>query len=138
MCNINFNTMIKTNSLLIQLFFMSIMLIFSSCEKDVNQNIVSNDGIQERSAYTEKGYTEIEVAPIVKQTCYFEEWDKNVMTPVSGLFEYYDSDDNLVATIDFGDGICDEWATKTWDVNVFPEYPNGAIDFSVFDYKEKK
>lgn len=138
MCNINFNTMIKTNSLLIQLFFLSIMLIFSSCEKDVNQNIVSNDGIQERSAYTEKGYTEIEVAPIVKQTCYFEEWDKNVMTPVSGLFEYYDSDDNLVATIDFGDGICDEWATKTWDVNVFPEYPNGAIDFSVFDYKEKK
>ena len=130
--------MIKTNSLLIQLFFLSIMLIFSSCEKDVNQNIVSNDGIQERSAYTEKGYTEIEVAPIVKQTCYFEEWDKNVMTPVSGLFEYYDSDDNLVATIDFGDGICDEWATKTWDVNVFPEYPNGAIDFSVFDYKEKK
>ena len=138
MCNINFNTMIKTNSLLIQLFFLSIMLIFSSCEKDVNQNIVSNDGIQERSAYTEKGYTEIEVAPIVKETCYFEEWDKEIMTPVSGLFEYYDSENNLVASINFGDGTCDEWATKTWDVDVFPEYPSGTIDFSVFNYKKKK
>ena len=117
---------------------MSTMLIFSSCEKDVTENITSNDGMQERSAYTEKGYAEIEVTPIVKKMCYFEEWDKNVMTPVAGLFEYYDSDDNLVATIDFGDGICDKWATKTWDVDVFPEHPNGTVDFSVFDYTKMK
>ena len=130
--------MTKTNSLKFTFFFMSSMMIFSSCEKNVAENIVSNDAIQERSAYIEKGYTEIEVVPIVKETCYFEEWDKNLTTPVSGLFEYYDSRDNLVASIDFGDGTCDQWATKTWDVDVFPEYPNGTIEFSVFDYKKKK
>ena len=130
--------MIRTNNLILYIFFFGSMLIFSSCEKDVVENIVSNDAIQQRSAYIEKGYTEIEVTPIVKEECYFEKWDKNIMTPVSGLFEYYDSDDNLVASIDFGDGTCDEWATKTWDVNVFPEYPDGSIEFSVFDYKKKK
>ena len=60
------------------------------------------------------------------------------MTPVSGLFMYYDSNDNWVASIDFGDGTCDEWATKSWDVNIFPDYPSGSEDFSVFDYKSKK
>ena len=60
------------------------------------------------------------------------------MTPVSGLFEYYDIDGNWVASIDFGDGTCDQWATKTWDVNVFPDYPSGTNDFSVFNYKNKK
>ena len=92
----------------------------------------------ERSAYIEKGFSEIEVSPIVKENCYFDQWDKEVMTPVSGLFEYYDSDDNWVASIDFGDGTCDEWATKTWDINVFPDYPAGTTTFSVFEYKEKK
>lgn len=130
--------MIKTNSFIFSFFFVSSILIFSSCEKDIAENLTSNDAMQERSAYIEKGYTEIEVTPIVKKTCFFEKWDKNIMTPVSGLFEYYDSDDNLVATIDFGDGTCDEWATKTWDVNIFPEYPDGTIEFSVFDYKKKK
>ena len=117
---------------------MSIVLIFTSCEKNIVENITSNDGMLERSAYIEKGFSEIEVTPIVKKNCYFEEWDKDVMTPVSGLFEYYDSNDNWVATIDFGDGACDEWATKTWDVTVFPDYPAGTIEFSVFEYKEKK
>ena len=29
--------------------------------------------------------------------------------------------------------------TKTWDVNLFPNYPSGSEDFSVFDYyKDKK
>jgi hypothetical protein len=94
--------------------------------------------VQARLAYTDKGYTEVEVNPIVKITCYFSNWDKDVMTPVSGLFNYYDTDDNWVASIDFGDGTCDEWATKTWDVDVFPDYPSGTNDFSVFDYKDKK
>lgn len=128
----------KINSLITPFFLLGIILIFSSCEKDVAENIVSDDAIQQRSAYIEKGYTEIEVAPIIKESCFFEEWDKNILTPVSGLFEYYDSDDNLVASIDFGDGTCDEWATKTWDVDVFPEHPDGSIEFSVFDYKKKK
>ncbi|MBJ11147.1 MAG: hypothetical protein CMP66_06805 [Flavobacteriales bacterium] len=128
----------KINSLITPFFLLGIILIFSSCEKDVAENIVSDDAIQQRSAYIEKGYTEVEVAPIIKESCFFEEWDKNILTPVSGLFEYYDSDDNLVASIDFGDGTCDEWATKTWDVDVFPEHPHGSIEFSVFDYKKKK
>ena len=117
---------------------LGLILIFSSCEKDVVENITSNDGMLERSAYIEKGFSEIEVSPIVKESCYFDQWDKEVMTPVSGLFEYYDSDDNWVASIDFGDGTCDEWATKTWDINVFPDYPAGTTTFSVFEYKEKK
>ena len=91
-----------------------------------------------RKAYTEKGYTEVEVSPIVKTSCYFAQWDKTIMTPVSGLFEYYDSDNYWVASIDFGDGTCDEWATKTWDVNMFPDYPSGSEDFFVFDIKGEK
>ena len=123
-------------------WFLSFLIIGSvffcvSCEKDVAKNITSNDGVQARLAYTEKGYSEIEVNPIVKINCYFQDWDKDVMTPVSGLFEYYDSDGNWVASIDFGDDTCDEWATKTWNVDVFPDYPSGTNDFSVFDYKEK-
>ena len=116
-----------------------LLFIFSSCEKEeVAFNIVSNDAQYMRKAYTEKGYTEVEVSPIVKTSCYFAQWDKTIMTPVSGLFEYYDDNGNWVASIDFGDGTCDEWATKTWDVNLFPDYPSGTDDFSVFDYKDKK
>ena len=115
------------------------VIFFSSCEKESTvDTITSNDGVQARLAYTEKGYVEIEVNPIVKTICYFVDWDKEVMTPVSGLFEYYDADSNWVASIDFGDGSCDEWATKTWDVNVFPDYPDGSADFSVFNYKDKQ
>ena len=121
------------------LLLLSITLIITSCEKEEEiDSIVSNDGVQARLAYTEKGYTEVEVNPIVKTTCYFSDWDKDVMTPVSGLFEYYDSNDNWVASIDFGDGTCDQWATKTWDVNIFPDYPSGSEDFSVFDYFKDK
>ena len=112
-----------------------LLFIFSSCEKEeVAFNIVSDDAQYMRKAYTEKGYTEVEVSPIVKTSCYFAQWDKTIMTPVSGLFEYYDSDNYWVASIDFGDGTCDEWATKTWDVNMFPDFPSGSEDFSVFDY----
>jgi hypothetical protein len=124
-------------------WFLSFSLVGSfflfSCEKEVTtETITSNDGVQARLAYTDKGYTETEVNPIVKISCYFSDWDKEVMTPVSGLFEYYDADGNWVASINFGDGSCDEWATKTWDVDVFPDYPSGKKDFSVFDYKDKK
>tara|TARA_B110000196_G_C20857509_1_gene525784 strand:+ start:345 stop:737 length:393 start_codon:yes stop_codon:yes gene_type:complete len=130
--------MFKLNRWFVSFLIISSVFFFVSCEKDVTETITSNDGVQARLAYTEKGYSEIEVNPIVKINCYFQDWGKDVMTPVSGLFEYYDSDGNWVASIDFGDGTCDEWATKTWNVDVFPDYPSGANDFSVFDYKEKK
>lgn len=122
------------------LFLFALGLILTSCEKadSSNSDIVSNDAQYARKAYTDKGYTEIEVSPIVKISCYFVQWDKTIMTPVSGFFEYYDSNNNWVASIDFGDGTCDEWATKSWDVNIFPDYPNGSEDFSVFDYSTKK
>ena len=125
-------------------FFLPIVLCFGlffmfSCEKESTvDGITSNDGSQARKAYTGKGYTEVEVSPIVKTNCYFTKWDKDVITPVSGLFEYYNADGNWVASIDFGNGICDEWATKTWDVDIFPDFPSGSNEFSVFDYKNKK
>jgi hypothetical protein len=130
-------TLIKTN-ILTFVFLFGLILIVTSCEKEDNSEFTSNDGQQARKAYTEKGYTEIEVNPIVKTSCYFDQWDKTIMTPVSGLFEYYDDNGNWVASIDFGDGTCDEWATKTWDVNLFHDYPGGTDDFSIFDYKDKK
>ena len=119
---------------------LSSLLFFASCEKDDHDHddIISNDGIESRLAYTEKGYLETEVEPIVKSLCYFEKWNKEVEVPVSGLFEYHDIDGNWVASINFGDGNCDEWATKTWDVNLFPEYPSGSEDFSVLKIKKSK
>ena len=130
--------MFKLNRWFVSFLLIGSVFLFVSCEKDVAETITSNDGVQARLAYTEKGYSEIEVNPIVKINCYFQDWDKDVMTPVSGLFEYYDSDGNWVASIDFGDGTCDEWATKTWNIDVFSDYPSGTNDFSVFDYKNKK
>ena len=130
--------MFKLNRWFVSFLYTCSVFFFVSCEKEVViETVTSNDGVQARLAYTEKGYSEIEVNPIVKVNCYFSDWDKNVMTPVSGLFEYYDADSIWVASINFGDGTCDMWATKSWDVNVFPDYPSGSKDFSVFDYKEK-
>ena len=120
------------------LFLFCCIIFFSSCEKDENIEILSNDALQARMAYTEKGYSEVEINPIVKKECYFESWDKTIITPVSGLFEYHDSEGNWVASIDFGDGTCDEWAIKTWDISVFPDYQDGSEEFSVFSYNKKK
>ena len=129
----------KISKLVVSFFLIGSVFFIFSCEKaDTVDTITSNDGVQARLAYTEKGYTEIKVNPIVKTSCYFAQWDKTIMTPVSGLFEYYDENNNWVASIDFGDGTCDEWATKSWDVNIFPDYPSDSEDFSVFDYKSKK
>ena len=117
------------------------VLFFASCEKDDHDDhdhIISNDGTEARLSYTNKGYSEVEVEPMVKSLCYFEKWNKEVDVPVAGLFEYYDNEGNWVASINFGDGICDEWATKTWDVNLFPEYPSGTEDFSVLKFKKPK
>lgn len=51
-------------------------------------------------------YKKVVVEPIVKiEGCEYI---------VSGIVKYYEGD-QWVATMDFGDGSCDEWATKTWD-----------------------
>ena len=50
---------------------------------------------------------------------------------VSGIIEFYSlKDDSWLATIDFGDGSCDEWATKTWD--------GGSKEFSMKDWGGKQ
>ena len=118
------------------LYLILITLCFS-CAKDFikidnTKSLTSNDGLAMRQALQDDGYYEIVVDSIFKTDCYFPEWDKTINTPVSGLFEYYDIDDNWVASIDFGDGDCDEWVTKTWDVNIFSDHPSGVEQFSIF------
>ncbi len=50
---------------------------------------------------------------------------------VSGIIEFYSlKDDSWLATIDFGDGTCDEWATKTWD--------GGSKEFSMKEWGGKQ
>ena len=135
-----------------KIFYLSTLLIsvfiFTSCEKDDDHDHDSNshsdkvccsegvcchdDGASMRLAMQEDGYVELEVSPMEKTDCYFEDWDKTIMTPVSGTFEYYTQNDEWVATIDYGDGSCDIWAIKTWDVGFFPENPEGSLEFSLF------
>ncbi len=67
-------------------------------------------------------YTKVIVSPIVKvKTCKYI---------VQGIIEYYDDNNKLVATIDFGDGTCDEWAVKS-----FPNKPD--YTFSQDDWFKK-
>ena len=115
-------------------------LLFTACEKTDIQDveIVSNDALELRSELQEDGYIETISDSIVKEECYFEEWDKTVLTPISGLIEFHDDNDNWAASINFGDGECDEWATKTWDTSVFTEDTSGTSTFSVFKFKSKK
>ena len=115
-------------------------LLFTACEKTniTDVEIVSTDALELRSELQEDGYIETISDSIVKEECYFEEWDKTVLTPVSGLIDFHDENDNWIASIDFGDGECDEWATKTWDINVFTEDTSGTSTFSVFEFKSKK
>tara|TARA_B100000945_G_C20222972_1_gene521472 strand:- start:94 stop:468 length:375 start_codon:yes stop_codon:yes gene_type:complete len=117
--------------------FATLLIAFTfSCEKEEETNndcCANNDAMQMRMAMQQDGYTEIEVDPIEKIDCYFEQWDKTIMTPVSGLLEYYDQNNIWVASINFGDGTCDQWATKTWDINIFPDSPEGMSEFSLFE-----
>ena len=136
----------KIISQLLTIILVSLMMVFTSCEKEDSNDhaeccsqkdgamaCCSNDGMQMRMSLQEDGYTEVEVNPMEKIDCYFEECDKTIMTAVSGLFEYYDQNGTWVASIDYGDGTCDQWATKTWDVDIFPDYPEGGLEFSLFE-----
>ena len=117
---------------------LSLFFLFTSCEKDdsktnENSEICCENGDGMRMAMQEDGFIEVEINPIEKSDCFFEEWNKTIMTPVSGLFEYYDENNIWVASLNYGDGTCDNLATKTWDINVFPENPEGSLDFSIFE-----
>lgn len=55
-----------------------------------------------------EGYYKVITEPIVKK--------EGCDYIVSGIIEFYnDKDNSWLATMDFGDGTCDEWATKIWD-----------------------
>ena len=133
----------KNTTYFLTLLFIGLILMFTACEKeeshdDHNHSECCTDtgeccGNHARMAMVDKGYTETEVNPMEKIECYFEEWDKTIMTPVSGLYEYYDSNGTWVASLDYGDGTCDQWVTKTWDVNIFPDNPEGVLEFSLFE-----
>tara|TARA_Y100001954_G_scaffold168787_1_gene179272 strand:- start:762 stop:1151 length:390 start_codon:yes stop_codon:yes gene_type:complete len=117
---------------------LSLFILLTSCEKEdsktnENSEICCDNGDGMRMAMQEDGFIEVEINPIEKSDCFFEEWNKTIMTPVSGLFEYYDENNIWVASLNYGDGTCDNLATKTWDINVFPENPEGSLDFSIFE-----
>ena len=128
----------KKSIKLLPLCVLSLLVLFTSCEKDdsktnENSEICCENGDGMRMAMQEDGFIEVEINPIEKSDCFFEEWNKTIMTPVSGLFEYYDENNIWVASLNYGDGTCDNLATKTWDINVFPENPEGSLDFSIFE-----
>lgn len=85
---------------------------------------VTKDGetfdISLKKEYKEDWYYKVVTEPIVKmESCDYI---------VSGVVEFYSTkDDSWLATIDFGDGECDEWATKTTK--------EGTFEFSLLDWK---
>ena len=128
----------ETSIKLLPFCVLSLFVLFTSCEKDdsktnENSEICCENGDGMRMAMQEDGFFEVEINPVEKTDCYFEEWNKTIVTPVSGLFEYYDENNIWVASLNYGDGTCDNLATKTWDINVFPENPEGSLDFSIFE-----
>ena len=122
----------------LNLLLLCLFLLFSCKKTDIHFNeIVSNDAIELRSEIQQKGYIETITDSIIKQECFFDKWNKTILTPISGLIEFHDTDGNWVASINFGSGECDQWATKTWDVRTFPDYPDGEKQFSVFSFHKK-
>lgn len=77
-------------------------------------------------------YTKVIVTPIIKtDDCSYI---------VQGIIKYYDaSSGDLVATIDFGDGTCDEWATKTWPSMNYGSktWTGGSKTFNMDDWLTK-
>ena len=79
------------------------------CDDIASKTVEGNTTEFSLKKFWEKGkyqYEKVIVEPIVK----VEDCDYIV----SGIVEFY-KEDVWVASIDFGDGTCDEWATKTWD-----------------------
>jgi len=79
----------------------------------------------------EKGkskYKKVIVRPLVKtDDC------KHI---VEGIIKYYDyKTGEYLATIDYGNGACDEWATKSWAA--FKDEPAGSKTFSLNDWFKK-
>ena len=120
-------------------FLLPCFFLLLSCKKtDIYfDEIVSNDAIELRSEIQQKGYVETITDSIIKQDCFFDKWNKTILTPISGLIEFHDTEGNWVASIDFGSGECDQWATKSWNTNIFNENDAGETKFSVFSFYKK-
>ncbi len=77
-------------------------------------------------------YSKVIVNPLIKtNTCAYI---------VQGTVKYYDlQTGDLVATIDFGDGSCDEWATKTWPSGNYggKTWSGGSKTFNMDDWLTK-
>ena len=128
--------------LLMRTFFNLILpsfLLLLSCEKSNIHfdEIVSNDAFELRSEIQQMGYIETIADSIHKRNCFFDKWNKTILTPISGLIEFHDAEGNWVASIDFGSGECDQWATKSWNTNIFTEKDSVETKFSVFSFHKK-
>lgn len=89
------------------------------------QGTLNKGGTQSKKTLKGKSgktkYTKVIISPIVKVTgCKYI---------VQGMVEYYDDKNNLLATIDFGNGTCDEWAVKTFPNNSKPDYTFSQDDW---------
>jgi hypothetical protein len=88
----------------------------------LSKNGISSKKSLKGKSHQSKKYTMVVVSPIVKVA--------NCKYIVQGIVEYYDDNNNLLATIDFGNGTCDEWAVKS-----FPNKPD--YTFSQDDWFKK-
>jgi len=96
------------------LFTLGLALIFTACNKDSSKSGENKDDIYKSAAGAEGDV-------LLKGD---GEWEKVITKPlvtlddcdyiVEGTIEYY-LDGELVATVDYGDGECDDIATKTVD-----------------------
>jgi hypothetical protein len=105
----------KKSMKILALITLGLGLIITACNKDGSKSDKSDENDILKSASTSDGDI------ILKGD---GEWEKVITKPlvkpddcnyiVEGTIEYY-LDGELVATVDYGDGECDEWATKTVD-----------------------
>ena len=96
---------------------------FGNGEQDFSATKVENgqsSTIELKKDKKESKYKKVIVKPLVKtDDCKYI---------VEGIIKYY-LKDKWVATVDYGDGTCDEWAKKS--------YPGGSEDFSMNDWDKK-
>ena len=116
-----------TRHIITSLFFATTAILLFSCETEAPHTGKMELDITEREAH-----------PIEYKECSFKDLGEAVRTPVSGLIESFDKDGNWLSSIDYGDGNCDKWALKTWNIEVYPQDPEGSVVFSVLDHSKRK
>ena len=125
---------------ILSLLTIGMVLVFTSCKKEADK-----DNKSEYYSTTEIFVESLEPGIIIKGNGNKEDYKKNVVEElvkkkeckwevVSGIIEYYYQDE-MVLSIDFGDGNCDGLATVSW-------LENGVIESKDIDvwmlFKQKK